>query len=121
MSDQQHHIGTPISRVAAYVRIASNRPAWADLVDTAYEPTPDQPRRHDLRVGDLAAVLAALADACDDHEACETCGTAICATCGVGEAADCPADRVHCTSPWCFDAACMDAHRDATQPTRSPA
>lgn len=95
---------SPIARVAAYTAAAQRHG-----VTTIDADMDGGGARVDLTVADLAAVLAALADACDDHETCETCGAPLCVTCGVGEAADCPADRIHCTSGWCFDQACIAA------------
>lgn len=99
---------TPAGRVAAFAKFAEVR-RTPDVIETVVEPTAGRPRRHDLRVSDLIGLLDELADACDAHMRCETCGDHLCETCGIGEIADCPADRVHCAAPWCFDDACTDA------------
>lgn len=100
---------TPIARLAAYTAAASR--CDVTLVD-ALPDAAAQPGRVELRVADLQAVLAALADACEDHMACEQCGAALCETCGLGTIADCPADAVHCGSAWCWCEACMQAARE---------
>jgi hypothetical protein len=100
---------TPVARVAAFTQLAQLR--GVDHIDSLIGASVP-PRRHELRTADLAAVLDALADACDDHERCETCGQHMCQTCGIGDIATCPADRVHCTDPWCWCDACLQAHRD---------
>jgi hypothetical protein len=96
-----------LSRVAAYTTATARD--GVDLVDTAATPA----GRVDLTVADLQALLAIHEQCCDAVEHCEACGAVLCDTHGLGEAAACPADRVHCaTSPWCWCDACLAAHRD---------
>lgn len=100
---------TPIARIAAFTKVAQIRGVdLGDIIDTVPNATRDG--RHELRVSDLAVLLQIHAQHCPDVEHCETCHTPMCATHGLGERADCVADRVHCTSAWCFDQACLDAH-----------
>jgi hypothetical protein len=101
---------TPAARVAAFAKIAEVT-RTPDIIESVVEPRGGRKHRHDLRVSDLLGLLDELADACDDHMRCESCGEHLCETCGLGEIADCPAGRVHCASPWCFDDACADAWR----------
>lgn len=97
---------TPIARLAAFTKVAQHR--GHDLVDSIPNATRDG--RCELRVADLAAVLDALADACEGTERCARCGTVSCDQCGLGEPlTDC--DPPHCHAGWCLCDACKDAHR----------
>lgn len=80
---------SPISRVAAYTAAAQREPilAGVDIIDTALDAAG---RRVELRVADLAAVLAIHEEYCPHVEHCERCNTVLDAEHGIGEAADCP-------------------------------
>ena len=101
---------SPPARVAAFVHVARLRNT-PDVIDAlAAGPTPK--KRLELRLTHLSGLLDRLAEVCPDHLTCEQCGEAICEECGLGEVAPCPGDGVHCASPWCWDQACVDAHRE---------
>ncbi len=95
---------TAATRVTAYTCAAGIR----GRIEGA-RVTLNDGRTYDLHLADLEGLLGRLAELCPDHERCAHCGAVSCGTCAIGEPLT---DCGHCSDPWCFCEACMQAHRD---------
>lgn len=67
-----------------------------------------------LETEDAETIAKLIADLCPNHQACETCGTALCDTCKVGDRSYCTHGRILCEEdqfPGCRDCV-LDARDD---------
>lgn len=66
-----------------------------------------------LTLEDAVALDALLADRCEDHLTCESCGEVACDACGVGEAGYCTHGREFCRG--CWPSWCSECRADAAE------